>query len=1039
MKFLHKPRLKVALSPLVLALALPHVGFSSIIGQRNIVIEGNNSGIVSQFASITGTVKDNQGNPLPGVIVKVKNTNHSTVTGTNGAFALNITGNNQTLVISFLGFKTKEIALGGKTNIAVVLEDEVSDLDEVVVIGYGTVKKRDLTGAVASVKAEEIAANPVSNPMESLQGKVSGLDIQRVSGKTGAEPNILLRGRRSITAEGTPLYIIDGIPGGSISSLNPNDIESIEVLKDASSTAIYGSEGANGVIIITTKKGQEGKVQIDVDSYYGINQVSKYPKPLIGDAWIQYLQDKYYATYNQYATDLSALNISAPAKEAIDKGQWVDWTDETFRTGIQQNHFVSVRGGTERTQGYFSLGYIGEEGVYKNDNLTSYNMRAGADNKFNNYVKAGIQTTFNFRDQNSTNSRVNKAFSTYPLGVPYTEDGSVNFKPIDGDPTVSIIANYASGVLIDNRKNFNIQINPYLEITPIKNLSIRSNFGARLANSRNGYFASEKSYNIAVEGTGLKEAAYSTSLTYNYIWENIVNYNFTLNKDHNFTVTGVTSWQDNRREASSISGTGLDYDEFSFYNIGALKNILGNGKSSSFYGTKKLSFAGRLNYSYKGKYLLTLTNRWDGASQLVQKWASFPAVAGAWRISDEDFMSSTKDWLNNMKLRVGYGVSGTANVNAYQTTTEVISGSNAITLGGTARLPLYILKQSLGNTDITWEKSYNTNIGLDLSFLRDRLDVTMEYYQTKTKGILYARNMPSTEGGLDAKNPYTKLSNIADSENKGFELGINSKNIVKKNFKWNTGLTFTRASEKLLSIDLGDGKKGIDDLIAEKLFIGRPIRTFYDYKKIGVWQLDEATEAAKYGAKPGDIKLATNEKFNDNGESDGGEHAYSATDKMVLGHENPDWTLGLQNTFKYKDFDLGVFMTARYGQMIDASILGFYNTLAQPATYNYWTPTNPTNDYPSPIMTTGINTTYQSALRFVDGSYFKVKNITLGYTLPKNISDKVKMTRARVYGTMYNPIIFTKSHLLKDVDPETGGSDQFPLYKQVVFGINLSF
>ncbi|WP_353135550.1 TonB-dependent receptor [Pseudopedobacter sp.] len=1035
--FLQRPWLKLVYCPFLLAVFLPGLSFaySENFNTNNYMLFKANIAN-SRFINVTGTVKDKDGNPLPGVIIQVKGSSLSTVTNENGIYNLNLPVGNEVLVFNYLGFKKKEVSAAGQSNLNIILEEDISKLDEVVVIGYGTVKKRDLTGAVSSVKSEEITANPVSNVMESLQGRVAGLDIQRTDGRSGAEPTVLLRGRRSISANEAPLYVIDGIPGGSITSLNPNDIESIEVLKDASSTAIYGSEGANGVIIITTKKASGEKVQIDVNSYYGVNEVSKYPKALIGDSWLQYQQDKYFNTHGSYANNLSDLNISTPAINAIESQQWLDWTESTFQTGIQQNHHISVRGGTAKTQGYLSLGYIGEEGVYKNDKLNTYNVRAGADNKFSDAFKVGIISTFNYRDQNRTNSRINKAFSTYPLGTAYTPDGSVNFKPIEGDDaTISLIANYAPGVLVNNGKNFNLQINPYVEITPIKNLSIRSNFGAQFSNGRSGYFASERSYNLAIENKP-KEASYETNLGYSYIWENIVNYNFTLNRNHNFTVTGVSSWQDNRRENSSIVGTGLDYDEFIYYNIGALQQI--TSKSSSFYGTKKLSFAGRLNYSYKGKYLLTLTNRWDGASQLVQKWASFPSVAAAWRISDEGFMSPTKDWLSNMKLRAGYGVAGTANVNAYQTDTEVTSRNLNMTLGGSNILPIYVLKAALGNKDITWERAYNTNIGLDMSFFKDRLEVVMDYYRTKTEGILYVRRMPTTAGGVDAKNPYTKLSNIADSKNSGFELAINSRNVIKKDFKWNTALTFTKAKEKLLGIDLGDGITA-EDLVSEGLFIGRPIGTFYGYKKIGVWQTDEATEAAKYGAKPGDIKLATNEKFDANGVSDNGIHPYSASDRMVLGKSNPDWTLGLQNNFSYKNFDLGVFVTARYGQMIDADILGYYNTLAQPAMYNYWTPTNPTNDYPSPELTPGISSTYQSALTFVDGSYFKIKNITLGYTLPKQMLSKVGIGRARIYGTAYNPIIFSKSHLLRDIDPETGGSDQFPLYKQFVFGINLSF
>nr|WP_294895299.1 TonB-dependent receptor [uncultured Pedobacter sp.] len=989
--------------------------------------------------TITGKVLDESGSPLPGANVSLKTGGQSTLTNMNGEFVLKIKGDAAvTLVISYLGFKTEEINANMSTqNISITLQPSTSSLNEVVVIGYGTVKRKDLTGSVASVKAEDIALSPVSSPMEALQGRVAGLDIQRSSGAAGSSPKVLVRGQRSISGDASPLYVIDGIPG-DITTLNPNDIETIDVLKDASSTAIYGSSGANGIIMVTTKKAKAGKTQISADSYYGINGFSKYPKPLMGDAWIQYKKDQYFATNGVEANSLQDLNLPAVVVQAINDGKWVDWVDETLQNGSQQNHHVSIRGGSEKTQAYLSLGYIDEKGIYPTDEFKTINARTGADIKFNKIIKAGIQSNLNWKNRDQTNSRINKSFGIYPVGTPYSADGSINLHPIDiSESTISPLANYAPGVFLNNTKDLYIAANPYVELTPIKNLTIRSNLGVTLYGNRNGTFQNENSYNLASEGRNTKEASYSTSLGYNYTWENIINYNFKLQQDHDFTLTGITSWANNQNESSYIYGQDLDYDEFVYYNIGAAKNI--SDKNTAYVQSKRLSFAGRLNYSYKGKYLLTASLRSDGVSQLSKKWASFPSVAAAWRISEESFMQNTKSWLNNLKLRASYGVTGNSNIKPYQTTTEVISkpGTN-LSLGGSTPLPIYILKQSLGNTDLTWERSYTTNFGLDASVLNNRVDISADYYLTNTKGVLYARKLPFSEGGFDAKNAYTKVSNIANTENRGLELAVTSRNIIKKDFSWSTNLTFNSGKEKLTRIDLGDNIDA-NDLISENLFIGQPINTIYGFKKLGVWQLGEETEASKYNAKPGDIKLQTVPKFDENGISDNGVHPYSATDRMVLGHTNPDWSLGMQNNFAYKNFDLTVFMVMRYGQTLDADILGYYNTVTQPAFYDYWTPTNPSNDYPSPISGKGNNTTYQSALNIVDGSYFKIKNITLGYKLPASLAKKAGFERCRIYGTAYNPFIITKSHLLRNSDPETGGTDSFPLYKQLVFGINLSF
>ncbi|MFC6099229.1 TonB-dependent receptor [Olivibacter domesticus] len=990
----------------------------------------------TQERTITGKVTDEKGAPLVGVTIKVKGGNAGTVTDVDGAFRLKLSRGNETLTVSYTGFAEKEMSAEGKTYVEVTLEESTSSLDEVVVVGYGTVKKRDLTGAVSSVKAEDITLSPVSSPMEALQGRVSGLDIQRGSGKAGTSPAVLLRGNRSLTASQDPLYIVDGIPS-SINNLNPNDIESIDVLKDASSTAIYGSAGANGVIIITTKKAKEGRVQLDFNSYYGINGFASFPKPLTGDAWLDYKRDRFFLDNGYEATDLTDLGLNTAAIAAIDQGKWVDWVDETMRNGIQQNHHFAIRGGSEKTQAYLSMGYIGEKGIYENDNTDIYNARGGVDLKFSKVFKAGFQSILNYRKSNSTNSRVNKAYSIYPLGTPYDEQGVVNLFPLEGDANnVSILANNYPGAFADQSRSFNLQFNPYVEFSPIENLSLRSNFGAQLSNGRLGNFQNRNSYNLLSEGRTASEAAYTTNFNYNYIWENIINYHFNLVDDHEFTVTGISSWADNRFEENSLAGNGLDYDEFLFYNMGALQNL--TARSNTYRQTKRLSFAGRLNYSFKGKYLLQLTNRWDGVSQLAEgnKWSSFPSASLAWRISDEAFMSNTKTWLNSLKLRGGYGVSGQANIDPYVSLTRTATRTGNLSLGGTTPLPVYTPTENIANAALTWERSANANIGLDISILDNRLDISTEYYHTKTTGILWDRRIPTSFGGYDAKTPYKKTSNIATSKNKGFEFTVNARNIVKNNFQWTTALTFTSASEKLTNIDLGN--LSVEDLISEGLFIGETPAAegvFYDYKKIGIWQLGEEAEAAQYGAAPGDLKLQTVEQFVD-GVSDNGVHPYSTKDRMIVGSVVPDFFFGVQNTLRYKNIDLTVFVSGRYGHMMRAQVLGYWNREAQPSTYSYWMPENATNDFPRPGGS--FNTQFESALQLVDGSYLKIKNITLGYTLPEKIGRKLGVGNLRIYGTAYNPFIFTRSHLLKNVDPENGGADSFPLYKQIVFGINLS-
>ena len=983
---------------------------------------------------VTGKVTDKKGEPLPGVSVKIKGTNTGTSTDVNGAFRIALPTGREVLVFSSIAFTSQEIDVAGRTVLNVQLADATSTLNDVVVIGYGTAKKSDLTGSVASVKAADIALSPVSSPMEALQGRVSGLDIQRTSGRAGTSPNVLLRGQRSINGGSDPLYVIDGLPG-NINSLNPNDIESIDVLKDASATAIYGVQGANGVIMVTTKKAQAGKVQIDADSYYGVNGFASFPQPLTGDKWLNYMKDRYrLSTGNEPNQPIDYLGN--PATVAfVENNQWVNWVDETLQMGSQQNHHVSLRGGSDKTKGYLSLGYIGEEGIYKNDLTRIFNSRAGVDVSFNRFLKAGIQTIFSARNSDQTNSRVNKAYGLVPLGVPYNDDGTINLRPLGANTsTISPIANYAPGVLVDNSKSLSLNLNPYLELSPLPNLTIRSNFGAALSGSRSGSFQNENSYNLAAENRNTKIGQYDTGLAYSYTWETFATYNLALKQDHTFNFTVLSSMAKSKNEDSSLIVEGLDYDNYLFYNMDAGSNV--TSRATGYSESSRMSYGGRLNYNYKGKYLLTASNRWDGASQLSKHWAAFPSVAVGWRISDESFMKGTHAWLSNLKLRASYGVTGNSSIGPYQSLTEVVSRAANLSLGGSAILPVFVLKGALGNADLTWEKSYTTNLATDLSFLNNRIDLTAEVYRTKTDGVLYRRKVPFTAGGFDAKNAYTIAANIADTRNEGFELNINSRNINKQNFSWSSSVVFTAAKEELVGINLGN-KDAAARLISENLFPGNPIRSIYGYKKIGIWQLGEEEEAALYGAKPGDIRLATVPKIDAEGVSDNGVHPYSATDRMVLGHENPDWSLGFQNAFRYKGFDLTVFMNMRYGQTINAQLLGYWNSTAQPESYNYWMPDNPTNDFPRPGSS--LSSTYQSALSVVDGSYFKIKNITLGYAVPSGLAKRIGSSRIRVYGTAYNPVIFVKNKLLTDVDPETKGTDSFPLYKQLVFGLNMSF
>ncbi len=1044
-----------------------------------------------QERTVTGNVIDEMGLPMIGVSVKVKGSKSAAITDFDGNFTVKAQPND-ILEISYIGYVAKSVK-AANAQLSIKMEPNMSNLDEVVVVGYGTVKRRDLTGAISQVKSAEIKEAPVLNPMEGLAGRVSGLDIVRESGKAGSSPQILLRGNRSLNASCSPLYVVDGVTGGSIDDVNPNDIESIEVLKDASSTAIYGSAGANGVIIVTTKKGVEGRVSVDFDAYVGINTNPFYPSTLTGNDWINFLCDVY--EYDESKGDgsrpldangnvdvnllFNSMGFTQGTLDAYNAGKWINWKDEILRTGIQQNYNVSVRGGGEKIQSYMSAGYQQEKGVYKNDQVDKINFRAGSTYKFNDYVSVGFQSTLTYRNSESRNSRLSKSLNMMPLGDVYDENGKINQYPIPDLDNINIIVDDQDDIYRNNRKNTYISVTPFVEIKPLKGLSFKSLFNAGISNSRSGKWDGLNTYmELTGSQVNTRSADYGTSNGWSYMWQNVLNYNFTLKEDHDFTLTGITEYAKNINESSSLTAQDFPYDGFLWYNMTAGGTPV---YSTNYKETAKMSYAARFNYSYLGRYLLSASVRWDGASQLYNKWDSFPAFALGWRVSDEPFMKWSENWLDNLKLRLGYGVTGNANISPYVSLTAVTNSSNYITFSNTSSMG-YILAQNVANFDLTWEKSYNWNLGIDFSILRHRIDGSIEFYTTDTKGVLYNRPLPTALGVYNAKNPYYKMSNIARIKNKGVEVTLNTRNIDTKNFKWNSTFTFSTNKEKLTEIDLGNNVK-VEDLVALNLFLDNPVKTVYSYKKAGIWQLGEEEQAAAFGNKPGQVHIdvpgmvwdpehtytmqvtetdpvtgaetkvdkeykGSYYKVGDDGspvvDADGNvvyynrskNYTISSTDRQILGHKTPDWTIGFHNTFQFHNFDLSVMATMRWGQLQQNKFAGYMSNKNIPDSYDYWTRNNPTNAYPNPGA--GISNEAKEALQYVDGSYIKITNITLGYSVPKNFLRSLSMSKLRFYATISNPFIWTKDKQLDGVDPNNP-EDNFPLYKTMVFGVNASF
>lgn len=1012
--------------------------------------------------NITGTVKDKEGNPLIGASVLEKETTNGTITDLEGHFSLNVTGKNM-IEVSFVGMKSKSFKLNGKTYFDIVLEDDTELMDEVVVIGYGTVKKRDLVGAVSSVKNDIITLTPSANPLESLQGRIAGLDITKSSGQAGSGISMQLRGNRSITASGDPLVIIDGMPG-DYSTLNPNDIESIDVLKDAASTAVYGSSGANGVIIITTKKGETGKLNVNFNTYVGFNGWSTLPEMNSGQQWI----DTRILAMQEAGTWNGDDEMFKDAQEAIANGELIDWPDALMQTGSVQNYSISLSGGTQKTQAYFSLNYSDEKGQYTNDEYKIYSSSIRINHKVNKWFEGGVHSQISYTTQEKTYSKLDWALKADPFGTLYKEDGSINEYPVkDNNTLVNLLLNQDRDVYRNNPNKFKLYFQPYFRITPIKGLTWESRLSLSLNYNTNNEFigyGSYQFYNNAGSGAlgGSQEelaqytsASISNSRGWGYNWENIVTYNFNIANDHSFTLTGVSTYSDSESESSESSVIGIPSNTYYWTNLNAATGT--RSVASGYSMGKSFGLVGRLNYSYLGKYLLSASIRYDGNSKLAKdvRWSTFPAVAIGWRISDEDFMQETRNWLSNLKLRIGYGETGTAGIDAYSSWAVPLQGIMGL---GDQQLTYSYFPQNLTNTQLTWERSKSTNIGLDLSLFNNRIELVADYYITNTDGVIWKQNVPITNGGYNADNPYQINSNIAKTRNKGLELTLTTRNIQTKDFTWTSTLTYFDNKEKVLS--LGENAAEFITNGDYTLSIGSPVKSFRAYNIIGVWQYGEEADAAAFGKLPGDLKVQVpNMKKISDGvweksfvQEDGSiqtntydannPYSVNADDQQIIGHESPDWSLGFQNTLTWKCFDLSIYMYMRYGQTFYYDPITWYNSSggAFPAHFNYWTSTNPSNDFPALNASRDwTNDEYYTSLAYVDGSFFKIKNITLGYTLPANICKKIGIQNFRIYGTITNPFVYAKDDLLKNYDPEMAGALDYPLTKQLVFGVNLSF
>lgn len=957
----------------------------------------------AQELTVTGNVTGADGLPIPGTNIVEKGTNNGTITDVEGHYSLKVSSPNAELVFSFIGYLTEEISLNGKNQVDIVLIEDIRELEGVVVVGYGVQKKSDITGTVASLPEERLEMVPNTDIAQALQGAVPGVSINTSSG--GASPNnasIMIRGRNSIKANNSPLIILDGIPyDGNLGDISPNDIRSIEVLKDASAAAIYGSRGSNGVILITTKMGKVGESQFKYDGYYSTQTMNNFPDLLNGEEFYQFKLER----------DSSKLTLAE--QEIYESGKSVDWADLALRKGQAQQHNMSYSGGTEKIKYYVSGNYLDVNGVAINDEYARLSSRLNLDINITDWLKMGTKSTLSYTDQSGFSPSFWDVTWMSPLTQSHNEDGSLTIYPYADNPFFS---NPLQSTLVENEnKGYQSVFNTYmiLDAPFLEGLQYQLNLGLRRKFTENStYWGRDTKTGLENQGVAnLNNSKYA-----NTTLESILNYNKTFGKNSVF-VTFVYSFEEYKSNSNSLYARGFPHDVLTYYSVGEADLIQ---PSLSYYKTDLISQMGRINYTYDDKYLLTLTTRRDGYSGFgsKNKWGVFPSVGLGWNIANEAFYPFG-DIVNVLKLRASWGENGNQAVGAYETISRLnsenfVSGSNT--------MPGYI-PSKLGEDNLGWETTQTFNFGLDFGLLENRIYGDINVFKANTFDLLLSRSISSVHGITSV------TQNIGETQNTGFEFSLNSVNINRGTFQWTTNLNCSRVKNKIVGLYgyLDEEGNEIDD-IANRWFIGQPVLVNYDFEVEGVWQLDEEEEAALYGSQPGFVKIK--DQNNDT--------IIDSEDRVLIGQRDPKFSWGMTNTFEYKGFTLSVFVHGIHGitKANPLKVDNVWNDILRNTTdKNWWTPDNPTNDF----YMNHVDAAYQggaAATYYENASFVRLKDVTLAYDLPETLLGRVGIDKLRVYFTGKNLYTFTN---YGGMDPELDSQRSIPLQKEYIFGINFGF
>jgi len=1057
-------------------------------------------------------VIDENGEPLIGVTVMVVGTTNGTATDLDGNYELKNVPSKSKLAFSYIGYADKTEEVKGRTVINVKMSEDSQSLDELVVVGYGMIKKSDLTGSVSTVGTEKLNAKGAISAIENLQGTVPGVNITKSTGRSNGGVAIEIRGKSSINGSTTPLYVVDGVICSDIDFLNPQDIERIDVLKDASSTAIYGSRATAGVVMVTTKGGsnvkKNTKANITYDGYYGWNKLARMPEFMDGQQFYNYRflkftepipggggQPSYYIPGGSGAGIGQALlqvDKADPTsdfllKKMLANNETYDWPSLVTKDGHQQNHYVSVSGSSESVNYHFGIGINEEEGIYKGDGKMMYNFKGSVDARINKVISAGFNVNLAYiKNTYADDGSIAGAYRVNPFSIPYDSEGRIIHYPANAN-TLGTNGNQFSDFVspleglrntTDKRKTYRMLGNAYLQLDIIPGLNVKTTFSPSFSYYRNGHFDGyinpDTGYTYA--GADPAKAAEDETYIYNnahvvnhnslsWTWDNTINFNRTFGDIHSLNALALFSMEKGYSEEYDYWMRNV-LENSDWWNMGSGKYIVDKDNkqiNKSSYGESSLmSYAFRVNYALMGRYMLTATIRGDGSSKLApgHQWAIFPSVAAAWNIAEESFLQ--KQWLNNLKLRVAYGVTGNNKGIGNYASIVGIGGPVKYPFGSSYSDGFYaagIVDQNLG-----WEKSYEFNVGLDFGFLNNRLTGTIDWYHKKSKDLLYKVKLPLESGGVEMS------TNVGSVRNIGVEIGLTSTNIDTKNWLWTTSLMFSHNENKVLEIN------GISDRIisgnTKSLFVGYPVNNVYSYVFDGIisdrnMTVPDHEIAVSKGFKPGETVRECDYYYACYGLTEGqpivrdvnGDGSWDTENDQVIMNAEPKWIGSFTSNLSYTlpknggmlDFSFSIY-TRQGGKVFSNFYKGdwydYHDRGRGKMAMDYYIPAgalvdcdgvNPDGTYINPVYQTethygsfpypncgdsdgvGINKSfYDTAKAVTDASFWKVKNITLGYTFSKNILKYIGCQQARIYCTIANPFVWSK---YKGFDPEWASAD----------------